>query len=184
VIAISVTLFAEWKLSLDCRRPYNRGVTAQSVQSKLQVGWPRNLGSTPDRHTDFSPLQRALASCGANPALYSIRIRVVSHYTARHDTTRRDRTRHGEILFYGFHMLALALVRYRQLTTKTVSLGLREEKILPLYACHCMSCCAVSCRIMWVDPYPYMTNVLTTVVILKIRSNPVITTSVYATSRL
>jgi hypothetical protein len=42
-------------------------------------------------------------------------------------TTRRDK-----IFFHGSDMLELTLVRHRQLTTKTVSLRLREENNLPV----------------------------------------------------
>jgi hypothetical protein len=38
--------------------------------------------------------------------------------------------RHDEIFFCGFHMLEFTLVGHRQLTTKTASLGLREENNL------------------------------------------------------
>jgi hypothetical protein len=47
---------------------------------------------------------------------------VVSIHIIRHDTT----------LFYAFHMVEFTPVRHRQLTTKTVSLGSREENILPV----------------------------------------------------
>jgi hypothetical protein len=53
--------------------------------------------------------------------------RVDSHFTARRDTTRQDK-----VFCYGFYMLEFTFVRHRKLTTKTVSLGLREENILPV----------------------------------------------------
>jgi hypothetical protein len=59
-------------------------------------------------------------------------LRVDSHDTTRHDMTRHDTTQHDKIFFYGFHMLEFTLVRHRQLMTKTVALGSREENILPL----------------------------------------------------
>jgi hypothetical protein len=79
---------------------------------------------------------------------------VDSHYTARRDTTK-----------YSFMFFACSNshnVRHRQLTTKTVSLELREENILPyvpVTACRvclltadvkvrCFFCRVVSCRVV------------------------------------
>jgi hypothetical protein len=44
---------------------------------------------------------------------------------------RHDTTRNNKILLYGFHMLKFTFVCHRQLTTKTLSLGLREGNLLP-----------------------------------------------------
>jgi hypothetical protein len=64
--------------------------------------------------------------------------------------TQHDTTRHDKVLFYGFHMFEFPSVRHRQLTTKTVSLGLREENILPLLTDGrwFLSCRVMPCRIM------------------------------------
>jgi hypothetical protein len=52
----------------------------------------------------------------------------------RSNTIRVDshEARDDKIFFRGFHMLEFTLVRRRQLTTESVSLGLREENILPV----------------------------------------------------
>lgn len=51
--------------------------------------------------------------------------------------TRNDKTRQNKMFFYGFGMLECTVVCHRQLTTKTVSLGMEERK--KFCACRCLS---------------------------------------------
>jgi hypothetical protein len=103
---------------------------------QLYNQWPHNVENMLYRSLKLMSARGKVAIYDPAGADFSLSLyfygRLILYGTARHDTTRHNTARHDKLLFHGFHMLKFTLAPHWQLTTNTVSLGLREENILPV----------------------------------------------------